>query len=151
MSWTYDPTDLDTSTVSGRLNVVRLLVGDTDTNDQLLQDEEITFSLDQTSDNVYLAASYSANAVASRFARKVDTKLGGALSADYGGLSEKYRSLSVQLKQDALKLSGRAFGVFAGGISKTNIETARADTDRVKPSFRRDRFKVPEGYHGEYD
>lgn len=29
--WTYDPTDLDTTTASGRLNVVRLLVGDTDT------------------------------------------------------------------------------------------------------------------------
>ena len=34
MAWTYDETDLVTTTSSGRLNVVRLLIGDTDTNDQ---------------------------------------------------------------------------------------------------------------------
>ena len=45
MSWSYDPTDLNTTTASGRLNTVRFLVGDTDTNDQKVQNEEIEFSL----------------------------------------------------------------------------------------------------------
>ena len=48
MAWSYDATDLGTSTASGRLNSVRLLVGDTDTNDQQVQNEEITFALAQT-------------------------------------------------------------------------------------------------------
>ena len=42
MAWSYDPTDLDTTTASGRLNTVRLLVGDTDTLDQQKENEEIT-------------------------------------------------------------------------------------------------------------
>ena len=43
MAWTYDETDLDKTTTSGRLNVVRLLIGDTDTNDQLVKNEEIIY------------------------------------------------------------------------------------------------------------
>ena len=35
MAWSYDPTDLDTTTASGRLNTVRLLVGDTDELDSI--------------------------------------------------------------------------------------------------------------------
>ena len=42
MAWSYNPTDLDTLTASGRINTVRLLVGDTDTTDQQVQNEEIT-------------------------------------------------------------------------------------------------------------
>ena len=42
MAWSYDATDLGTGTASGRLNSVRLLVGDTDTTDQQVQNEEIT-------------------------------------------------------------------------------------------------------------
>ena len=49
MAWSYDATDLGTGTVSGRLNSVRLLVGDTDTNDQQVQNEEVIFALAQTS------------------------------------------------------------------------------------------------------
>ena len=52
MAWSYDATNLGTSTVAERLNSVRLLVGDTDTNDQQVQNEEIIFALNQTSDNV---------------------------------------------------------------------------------------------------
>jgi hypothetical protein len=37
MAWSYDETDLGTTTASGRLNSVRLLLGDTDTNDQQVQ------------------------------------------------------------------------------------------------------------------
>jgi len=54
--WSYSVTDLNTTTASGRLNSVRLLVGDTDTSDQLVQDEEINFALAQANDNVYYAA-----------------------------------------------------------------------------------------------
>ena len=43
MAWTYDETDLDKTTTSGRLNVVRLLIGDTDTNDQLVKNERDHF------------------------------------------------------------------------------------------------------------
>jgi hypothetical protein len=46
MTWSYNPSNLGTDTATAeRLNVVRYLVGDTDVDDQQVQDEEITFAL----------------------------------------------------------------------------------------------------------
>ena len=95
MAWSYDASDLDTTTPSGRLNTVRLLLGDTDTLDQQVQNEEITFSLSQTNDNVYFAAAWLARTVASKYARKVNVQLDGSLSADYSDLAKQYTSLQI--------------------------------------------------------
>jgi hypothetical protein len=141
--WSYDSSALGTSTSSERLNSVRFLVGDTDTNDQLVQDEEIQFSLTQTGDNVYYAASFIAETLAAKYSRRVDTKLDGALSAEYSQLASQYRLLAVGLKQQGQRYSGTALGVSYGGVRITDINSIRDDTDRVTPSFRRDRFKFP--------
>jgi hypothetical protein len=46
MAWSYDPTDLDTSNICwSSEHVCACLVGDTDTTDQQVQNEEITFAL----------------------------------------------------------------------------------------------------------
>ena len=66
MSWSYDPTDLNTTTASGRLNTVRLLVGDTDTLDPQKDNEEITFALTENGNNVYYAGAWVARAIASK-------------------------------------------------------------------------------------
>ena len=70
MAWSYDPTDLDTTTASGRLNTVRLLVGDTETLDQQTQNEEIVFSLSENGNNTYYSAAWIARAIASKYSRK---------------------------------------------------------------------------------
>ncbi len=142
MSWTYDPTDLNTTTASGRLNTVRFLVGDTDTNDQKVQNEEIVFSLDQTNDDVNAAASYVARTLASKYASKVTIELDGQLKAQYSDLYKHYRSLSDKLDYQAKKF-GAQLGILAGGISKTRVGVVRDNTDRVEPAFRRDRFLNP--------
>lgn len=136
MTVTYDPTDLDTSTPEGRVNVVRLLVGDTEVLTAELQDEEITFSLGQSQDKVYYAASYCASILASRYADFVDTELDEALSADYSNLFDKYRNLSTQLLNDAKRLDGSSLGIFIGGIP-SNTETSYA--------FYRGQFQHPCG------
>ena len=126
MAWSYDPTDLDTTTASGRLNTVRLLIGDTDTVDQQV-----------------------ARAIASKCSRKVNTSLDGALKADYSDLAKQYRTLADDLEyQGKTNGSGSSvgIGVLAGGITKTGIETVRENTDRIEGSFRRDRFKNPPSY-----
>lgn len=145
MAWSYDPTDLDKDTASGRLNTVRLLVGDTDTNDQQAQNEEITFALSETNNNVYYAASWVARTIASQYARKVNTEIDGALRADYSDLSKQYSTLSDKLEFQGKK-SGAVVGVLAGGITKSGINTVRTDTNRVEGSFRRDRFRNPPSY-----
>lgn len=150
MSWSYDETNLTTDDLSGRINVVRFLVGDTDSDDQLVQNEEVIFALGQTNNNTYYAAAQCAMALSSKFARKVDIKLDGALAGQYGELSKKYRELAFQLKQDGLRNSGRSFSIVAGGLTVSSIDSARSNTNRVQPSFRRDRFKNGEQPTGDY-
>ena len=145
MAWSYDPTDLDTTTASGRLNTVRLLVGDTDTLDQQMQNEEISFALSENSNNVYYAGAWSARAIGSQYSRKVNTEISGALKADYSDLAGQYKTLADSLEYQG-KTSGAAVGVLAGGITKSGIEAVRADTNRIEGSFRRDRFKNPPSY-----
>lgn len=145
MAWSYDPTDLDTTTASGRLNTVRLLVGDTDTVDQQVQNEEVTFALSENNNNVYYSGAWIARAISSKYSRQVTTSLDGALSADYSDLAKQYKVLADDLEYQG-KTSGAAVGVLAGGITKTSIETARANTNRIEGSFRRDRFKNPPSY-----
>ena len=147
MAWSYDETDLGTTTASGRLNSVRLLLGDTDTNDQQVQNEEITFGLAQTNNNVYFAAAWCARVVAAKYSRQVNTSLDGALSADYTDLAKKYTGLAESLEYQGKKAGG-GFGVKAGGIEISVIDSVREDTNRVPPSFRRDRFKNPPSYSG---
>tara|TARA_R110001592_G_scaffold159171_1_gene390418 strand:+ start:600 stop:1055 length:456 start_codon:yes stop_codon:yes gene_type:complete len=145
MAWSYDPTDLDTTTASGRLNTVRLLVGDTDTLDQQKENEEITFALAESGNNVYYAGAWTARAIASKYSRQVNTEISGALKADYSDLAGQYKTLADSLEYQG-KTSGAAVGVLAGGITKSGIEAVRADTNRIEGSFRRDRFKNPPSY-----
>lgn len=146
MSWSYDPTDLNTTTASGRLNTVRLLIGDTDSSDQQAQNEEIMFSLAQNGDSTYYAGAWTCRALASKFARLVTTKLDGALTANYSDLMQHYQQMADNLEYQG-KTAGAALGVRAGGITKTSIELARLDTNRIEGSFRRDQFKNPPSYN----
>lgn len=148
MAFSYDETDLSTTTTTGRLNSVRLLLGDTDTNDQQVQNEEVLFALDQSNENIYYAAAWCARTVASKYARKVNTSLDGALSADYSDLSKQYTALADTLEYQGKK-TGATVGVRAGGISKTVIDRVRSNDDRIQPSFRRDRFRNPPSYSGD--
>jgi len=147
MTWTYDPTNAGTGNAAARLDAVRLLVGDTDTNDQQVQDEEIAFALSESNDNVYYAAAWVARAIAGKYARQVTTELDGQLSVEYSDLAKQYSKLADQLEYQSLKTGG-GLGIKAGGITKTDIEIAREQTNRVKPTFRRDRFWNPPTYDG---
>lgn len=148
--WTYDPADLDTTTASGRLNVVRLLVGDTDTLDQQLQNEEINFALLTETDDVYGASSWAAKTLAAKYSRFVDIELDGQLSEKYSQLKDHYAQLADRL--DGQKKSGGVYlGISAGGIKKSEMRRAEQDPDRVKPMYRRDSYKYPckdEDYYG---
>lgn len=143
MAWTYDETDLDKSTSSGRLNVVRLLVGDTDTLDQLLQNEEINFALSESNNNVYFAGAWAANTISAQYARRVDTKLDGALSADYSSLAKQYKALSNDLREQGQKYSMTGASVLAGGISNASIKAAQSLSDRPAAAFSKGQFDNP--------
>lgn len=150
MSWSYDPSYLDKSTEMGRLNVVRLLVGDTDTSDQQVQDEEIIFALSETNNSVYYAAAWVANSIASSYARQVDSEIDSTLVAKFSQLHKHFRTLSNNLTRDAIKFEGSALGVFAGGVKVSEVESVQKLTNRLKPKFYDNQFdydyKKDEGF-----
>lgn len=143
MAWSYNSASLGTTTAAQRLNAVRLLTGDTDNTDQQLQDEEINFALAQSGNNIYTAGVWAANAIASKYSRLVTTELDGALRSEYSDLAKNYRNLAIQLREDGRRYSAGALGVEAGGISISDINTARSNTDRPQPFARTDRFDNP--------
>lgn len=148
MSWSYSPSDLNTTTASGRLNTVRLLVGDTDSSDPLAQNEEILFALSQTGNNVYYAAVWICRTVAAKFSRMVTTTLDGALSASYSDKAKQYNLLAIQIEAQGKKTSGKALGVSAGGISVAAMGVANSDPDRVMPAFAVNQFDNTEAGEG---
>jgi hypothetical protein len=148
MAWSYDESDLETTSTFGRINAVRLLVGDTDSNEQQVQNEEIVFALTQTNNNVYYAGAWCARVIAAKYSRKVTTSIDNAISADYSDLATQYQKLAESLEYQGKK-SGAVVGIKAGGITKSGIDAIRANTNRITPSFRRDRFRNPPSYSGE--
>ena len=143
MSWSYNETDLSETSASGRLNAVRFLIGDTDTNDQQVQDEEINFGLSQSNDNIYYAGAVVAEGLAAKFARKVNTEINGALKADYGELYQKFKALSTSLRARGQQTSVGTTALRAGGISLSAIDTARKLSDRPASAFSKDQFANP--------
>jgi hypothetical protein len=148
MAWTYSNSELNTTTEAGRLNTVRLLIGDIIETDPLLQDEEIIFALDQAGQNVYGAASWACRVIASTFARAVDTQLDGALESKFSDRIKHYTLMSQQLMDLGKSVGGKGMGVFGGGISNAAIKVAELDTDRPEPAFKRGQFTREEaGYY----
>ena len=140
MAWSYDEGNLNTSDTLGRLNAVRLLIGDTDTNDQQVQDEEIVFGLAQANNNVYSAGAWVCRTIAAKYPRNVDSEISGALKESASQLQDHYNSLADNLEYQGQKLGG--LGIAAGGIKVSTVDGVRTNTNRVKPEFNKDQFKI---------
>lgn len=121
------------------VHAVRLHIGDV-TEPFLLEDIEIAFALEQTS-NTFSAAAICARALAARYARRVDGKFETIESKD-SQIARNYELLARQLDQQAKTWGGLGLPV-AGGISTADAETVNADTDRVKPFFVDNMFNNP--------
>ena len=141
MAWSYDEGNLNTSDTLGRLNAVRLLIGDTDTNDQQVQDEEIVFGLAQANNNVYKAGGWLCRAIAAKYSRSVDVEISGALKEASSQLQAHYTKLADTLEYQGTKLGG-SLGISAGGLTVSTVEGVRANTNRVRPEFNKDQFKI---------
>lgn len=139
--WTYDLNDLDESTETGRKNIVRLLVGDTDITDQQVQDEEILFALSAEGDSVYGAGALVARTLASKFARLVDIDLDGQLSESYSQLRTNYTILAEDLSREKVSKTA-SMGLSAGGVSVSEMNRVNLLVDRVKPQFKRDSYQL---------
>lgn len=125
MSWSYsgNPSDSDS-------DAVRFLVGDVDTDNQLVSDEEIAWALAQG--GVYAAASLIAFTIAAAFSRQAD-KAVDSLKISYSQKSAQYSKLAGDLRYRA---ATDGLCPYAGGISVSDKDAVRGDSDRVRPSFK---------------
>jgi hypothetical protein len=126
MAWTYDLSKLSDATLGPRYQV-RFLVQDTNTNRQLVQDEEIDWTLSQAA-NVYTAAADICDSLVAR-AAGVQTRKVGDLTLTYD--PKFYRELAA-----TLRARGASDQIpFFGGQSISGKEANQNDTDAVSPAF----------------
>lgn len=139
MTWTYsgDP-------AANARDAVRFLVGDTDTNDQLVTDEEIAWTNNQVTGSdtattdLYTVAYRVMVTIASKFSRLADQTIGD-MSVSMSQKADNARAQADQLRA----LAGRENLVpvpYAGGISVADKDVDRNNADRVDPFFTSGQF-----------
>lgn len=124
MTWSYS-----TSFATSK-DKVRLLIQDTDTNHQLLQDEEIDQLL-TLAGSVYLAAAMACETLAAKYARLIDRSAFN-VSDSPGRTADSFLALAERLREQAV--AGNA-EIFFGGRSRSGKEDLADDSDAIQPIF----------------
>lgn len=137
-NWTYsgDPS-------SSLRDAVRFLIRDTDEANAKVSDEEIAWLLAQNDDDVYSAAIYAADSVATYYSNQIRTKTVGALSITYAATATEYRALAKDLRLRRTRFG--AFIPYSGGISRSDKSANVSDTDWSRPAFSRGMHDNPNG------
>jgi hypothetical protein len=120
------------SSISTNLAKVRLRLGDTNSDDPLLTDEEINYFLDVAEDDIPTAALKSCRAIVAKFARTVNDSAGGINSSKTSKF-QQYRDLLAELEEE-VRASGTATP-HVGGISIEREDEADSDTDFRPQAF----------------
>ena len=117
MTWTYggDP-------ASNARDAIRFLIGDTDTNDQLLNDEEIAWVNNQVTGS--------------------DTATTALYEAAWRSMATNARAQAEQLKALAMR-EGNVPTPYAGGLTVSDKDIDRDNSNMVQPSFARGQFRDP--------
>lgn len=122
MSWSYtgNPKDSDK-------DAVRFLIGDTDPETCLVQDEEIEWQLCETPE-VRVASAFILDALAAKFSQQTDKKVGD-LSESSSKKAAAFRARALDIRKSC------PAEMFVGGLSKSAKGDLLTDSDRVQPLF----------------
>lgn len=118
MTFTYNTADLTTD-----LAKVRLELGDTDSTAPLFADEEVNVYLARHAGNVLLTAAALCMVLATKYARIVNTSMGGQ-SISGSDLARAYREQATSLRERAHAASGAL-----GSVETTRIDGYSDDID----------------------
>lgn len=122
MTWTYHAGE-------STRDWIRLVIGDTNKSNQLLQDEDID-AIIAVEGSGYASAAACADALAGKYAGSAD-KTVGRFSIKNSQLGEHYSNLANRLRTQL----GSRVQPYAGGISVSDKEAVEEDTDIVQPQF----------------
>lgn len=124
MTWSYS------NPSASAKDAIRFLIGDTDTTDQQLQDEEITYLIGLYP-SPYSAAANACDALANKYSRQVQKSV-GRMSIAAGERCKAYRTAAAELRR---KRSTEGLSMFIGGRTISGKETFADDSNAVQPSF----------------
>ena len=133
MTWSFN------ESLSSDVDKVRLKLGDTDTSDQILQNETISALLTQHSDDIDLATIACCRAIIAKYNRALDRSAAG-MSANRSIIVDNYRDLLKELIQANRGNSG---AVYSGSFSRSRKETIEDDSDFILPFAREGEFDYP--------
>ena len=108
---------------SSALDEIRFLVGDVDSTDALLQNEEIAYAIaswDPIHKSNIFTASVVASMIAAKFAREVTVSADG-VSIQMSELQQKFQTLASDLREQYHLLSGAAGAPDVGGILYSDV------------------------------
>lgn len=135
MAWSYGGNP-STSTY----DAVRFYVGDTDSTDPQLQDGEIDFLMSLEGNDTLRAAARGAEALAGKYARDANKKLGMLAMLELEKRAQHYRDLAKQLWYS----SGVSSVVpWVGSISQATKQGQQDNEDNVQPFFTRTTMNYP--------
>lgn len=122
------------------IDLVRLAIGDTDVDDLIFSDDEITTILDIQPIVTYAAAAL-ADMAAAKFARQVSIGI-GSTRVEAQQRFEHYKQLAKDLRSSGGGSipGGDGSGsptltMNVGGISRSKRDALRENTDAIQPSF----------------
>lgn len=130
MAWTFTDSP-DSTTTQGRRDAVRILVGDTDSTDELpLSDAAIDYNWSVAQSNIG-AAILSARQLQAYYAREVNKTI-GKLKVSASVRTAAFAALVDSLRRDA---SATSVGIFIGGTSVSENELQDANTNNPDAAF----------------
>lgn len=134
MTFTYNLADLATS----EKDQVRLEIGDTDVNRQLLQDEEIAQFI-AVERNFWSAAARACEAISRLFLSRADVRLGRSMQITYTKMADAYAAMACRLRAKALGTTPP----WVGGMSVSDKVAYNQDTDLLAPLFGKTMMENP--------
>ncbi len=132
MTWSYSG-----NPSSSPKDEVRYLLQDTDTDNQLMSDEELAYLIARWG-SPYMAAYYAALTLSMRYAAQVDT------SVDRVSESASQRSAAYRAIAEAMLVAAQTDCLPSIGGRKLDEKQALADDpNAVQPEIRKDQFDYP--------
>lgn len=112
---------------------LRLLIGDVDATDYTLTDDQVDYFLDEHADVPRDAAPDAANAAANILTMRAVDESTGAMSATLTTRAGLYRQRAIDLGGSVGP--GLVAGVYVGGISQSEIDSAKEDESLPPRAF----------------
>ncbi len=115
-------------------DTVRILIGDTDSANQILTDDQITTLIAMYSDT-FNAAAGCADAIAALYSGGVSVSISGLIAVQQQQKAEAYRALATRLRVQAL-ISQPMGAPIVTGISQSEMDSIDDDPDREPNRFK---------------